>query len=116
MKTLQGAFGTAKADFLSRTRKFSFAAFAAFLVFTVFWFIPKPSGSSFSAMVIEPNRILQASDPSWMPMSAAMCGGMFLCLLGFVYVKNTVWHDYELGIFSYMQVSPMKRSAYAFGK
>ena len=116
MKTLQGAFGTAKADFLGRTRKFSFAAFAALLVFTVFWFIPRPAGNSFSAMVIEPNRILQASDPSWMPMSAAMCGGMFLCLLGFVYVKNTVRHDDELGIFSFLQVSPMKRIAYAFGK
>ncbi len=116
MRKLEGVFGTAKADFLSRARKFSFAAFAAFLVFTVFWFIPKPNNGSFSALVIDPDRILQGSDPSWMPMSAAMCGGMLLCLLGFVFVKNAVQRDIDLGVFPFLQASPLKRSAYVFGK
>ena len=116
MRAFQGPFGTAKADFLNRVRKFSFAAFAAFLIFTVFWFMPRPSDSAFSALVIDPDRFLQGSDPSWMPMSAAMCGGMLLCLLGFVYIKNTVGHDVDLGIFHLVQISPLKRSLYLLGK
>lgn len=106
--------GIAKADFLERVRKFSFFACAALLAFAVFWFVPRPSG--FTALVIEPDRFLQGSDPSWVPMASAMCGGMLLCLVGFVYVKNAVRRDRELGILSLVQTSPLKRSAYLFGK
>ncbi len=84
------------------------------MVFAVFWFVPRPSG--FTALVIEPSRFLQGSDPSWIPMSSAMCGGMLLCILGFVYVKNAVQSDRDIGIFHLVQVSPLKRISYLFGK
>lgn len=114
MTEFQRIFGMAKADFLERVRKFSFPAFAAAMVFTVFWLVPRPSG--FTALVIEPDQLLQGSDPSWIPMSSAMCGGMLLCLLGFAYIRNTVQHDRDIGIFRLVQVSPLKRSSYLFGK
>lgn len=114
MSGFQRILGTAKADFLERTRKFSFFAFAAVLVFVVFWFVPKPSGVT--SMVIEPTRLLQASDPSWIPMSSAMCGGMLLCILGFAFIKNTVQQDCRTGIFYLVQTSPLKRSTYVLGK
>ncbi len=114
MSGFQRILGTAKADFLERTRKFSFFAFAAILVFAVFWFVPKPSGVT--SMVIEPARLLQASDPSWIPMSSAMCGGMLLCILGFAFIKDTVQQDCHAGIFYWIQTSPLKRSTYVLGK
>lgn len=114
MSGFQRILGTAKADFLERIRKFSFFAFAAILIFAVFWFVPKPSGVT--SMVIEPTRLLQASDPSWIPMSSAMCGGMLLCILGFAYIKNTVQQDCHAGIFYWIQTSPLKRSTYVLGK
>lgn len=116
MKGSRGIFGTAKADFLERVRKFSFFGMAALLIFTAFWFVPRTSNSGFSVLVIEPERFLQGSDPSWIPMASAMCGGMFLCLIGFAYIKNSVQHDLSLGIFHVVQVSPLKRSVYLFGK
>lgn len=114
MMALQRISGIAKADFLERVRKFSFPAFAAFLVFSVFWFVPRPSG--FTGLVIEPDRFLQGSDPSWIPISSALCGGTFLCLLGFVYIKNAVRQDHEAGILTLVQTSSLKRSTYLFGK
>ena len=114
MKTLCAVWGVAKADFLERVRRFSFVAACALAVFFTFWFVPRPTG--FTALVIEPDIFRQGSDPSWVPMSAAMCGGMMLCLFGFVYILNSVERDRESDILSLIRTSPTKRVAYLFGK
>lgn len=114
MKTLCAVWGVAKADFLERVRRFSFITSCALAVFFTFWFVPRPTG--FTALVIEPNIFRQGSDPSWVPMSAAMCGGMMLCLFGFVYILNAVGHDRKSCILSLLRTSPTNRVAYLFGK
>lgn len=114
MKTLCAVWGVAKADFLERVRRFSFVASCALAVFFTFWFVPRPAG--LTALVIEPDTFRQGSDPSWVSMSAAMCGGMMLCLFGFVYILNAVGHDRESGVLSLLRTSPTKRAAYLFGK
>lgn len=114
MKTARAVWGVAKADFLERVRRFSFLALCALSVFFTFWFIPHPTG--FTALVIEPDVFLQGSDPSWIPMSVAMCGGIMLCLLGFAYILNSVQRDWKSGILSLLRTSPTKRTAYLFGK
>ena len=98
MKTMRAVWGVAKADFLERVRRFSFVAFCALAVFFTFWFVPRPSG------------------PSWIPMSAAMCGGMLLDLFGFAYLFNSIQRDRESGVLSLLRASPTKRAAYLFGK
>ena len=114
MKTMRAVWGVAKADFLERVRRFSFVAFCALAVFFTFWFVPRPSG--FTALVIDPGVFLQGSDPSWIPMSAAMCGGMLLDLFGFAYLFNSIQRDRESGVLSLLRASPTKRAAYLFGK
>lgn len=114
MNTLSRIWACAKADFLDRVRRFSFLAMCALTVLATFWFVPKPSG--FTAMVIEPGSVLQASDASWVPMSAALCGGMVLCLAGFAYIKNAVRLDRETGVLSLLGVSPLGRFSYLLGK
>lgn len=114
MKTLYAVWGVAKADVLERVRRFSFVASCALAVFFTFWFVPRPAG--FTALVIDPGVFRQGSDPSWVPMSAAMCGGMMLCLFGFVYILNAVGHDRKSGVLSLLRTSPTKRAAYLFGK
>lgn len=114
MKTVRAVWGVAKADFLERVRRFSFVALCALAVFFTFWFVPRPTG--FTALVIDPDVFLQGSDPSWIPMSAAMCGGMLLCLSGFAYIVNSVQRDRKSGVLSLLRASPTKRAAYLFGK
>ena len=114
MKTVRAVLGVAKADFLERVRRFSFVALCALAVFFTFWFVPRPTG--FTALVIDPDVFLQGSDPSWIPMSAAMCGGMLLCLFGFAYIVNSVQRDWKSGVLSLLRTSPTKRAAYLFGK
>jgi hypothetical protein len=114
LKTLRAVWGVAKADFRERVRKFSFLAFCALAIFLTFWFIPRSTG--FTALSIDPSVFLQGSDPSWVPMSSAMCGSMLLSLFGFAYVKNAVRRDRETGVLSLLRTSPTKRAAYLFGK
>lgn len=114
MRTARAVWGVAKADFLERVRRFSFVAFCALAVFFTFWFVPRPTG--FTALVIDPDVFQQGSDPSWIPMSAAMCGGMMLCLFGFAYILHSVRSDRENGVLSLLRTSPTKRAAYLFGK
>lgn len=114
MKTFFGIWACAKADFLDRVRRFSFLATSALTVLATFWFVPKPTG--FTSMVIEPGSVLQASDASWVPMSAALCGGMVLCLAGFAYIKNAVRLDRETGVLSILRASPVGRFPYLLGK
>ncbi len=114
MKTARAVWGVARADFLEHVRQFSFIAFCALVVFFTFWFVPRTTG--FTALVIEPGVFLQGSDPSWVPMSAAMCGGIMLCLFGFAYIINSVQYDQKSGVLSLLRTSPTKRAAYLFGK
>ena len=111
---MRAVWGVAKADFLERMRRFSFVASCALAVFFTFWFVPRPTG--FTALVIEPNTFRQGSDPSWVPMSAAMCGGMMLCLFGFAYILNAVGLDRRNGVLALLRTSPTKRADYLFGK
>ena len=114
MKTARAVWGVAKADFKERMRRFSFVASCAIAAFFTFWFVPRPTG--FTALVIDPDVFLQGSDPSWMPMSAAMSGGMMLCLFGFAYILNAVGRDRKSGVLSLLRTSPLGRTAYLFGK
>ncbi len=114
MKTARAVWGAAKADFLERARRFSFLALCALAVFFTFWFVPRPAG--FTALVIDPGEFVQGGDPSWIPMSAAMCGGMLLCLFGFAYILNSVRRDRESGVLSLLRTSPTKRLPYLLGK
>ena len=114
MKTLFAVWACAKADFLDRARRFSFLAISALTVLATFWFVPKPTG--FTALVIEPDSVLQASDASWVPMSAAMCGGMLLCLIGFAYIRSAVRLDRDTGVLCLLRASPTGRFAYLLGK
>lgn len=114
MKALCAIWGVAKADFLERVRRFSFIASCALAVFFTFWFVPRPTG--FTALVIDPDVFRQGSDPSWVPMSASMCGGMMLCVFGFVYILNAVGYDQKSGVLSLLRTSPTKRASYLFGK
>lgn len=114
MKTGRSIWAVAKADFLDRTRRFSFLAISALTVFASFWCVPKKQG--FRALVIEPNVFIQGYDASWVPMSAAMCGGMLMCIIGFVYIKNAVRLDRETGVMPLLQTSQLRRITYFFGK
>lgn len=105
----------AKYDFLERARKFAFLAITALAVLGAFWAVPN-SKLPVTSIVIEPNHFAQASDPSWIPMAAAICAGIFLPLIGVMYCKNTLSRDKETGVLSLVQTSSTGKVPYFMGK
>nr|AGS52503.1 hypothetical protein [uncultured bacterium contig00005] len=63
-------WGVARACFVERLRRFSFIAIMALSLFAAFWFVPRDDGSM-QVMAIQPDRFIQAGNPSWIPVASA---------------------------------------------
>jgi hypothetical protein len=107
--------GVARADFLERLRRFSFIAMMALALFAVFWFVPKDDGTM-QVMAIQPDRFIQAGNPSWIPIASAWGLGFFLPLIGFFYLRNTIAYDEKSGVSQLITSSPIGNMRYMCGK
>jgi len=112
---MSGILGVARADFLERQRRFSFIAMTAMSLFAAFWFVPRDDGSM-QVMVIQPDRFIQAGNPSWIPVASAWGLGFFLPLIGFFYLRNAVSFDEKSGVSQLISTSPFGNIRYMLGK
>lgn len=108
-------FAIATADFKERTRRFSFLVMCGLALFAAFWFVPN-TNAGFSTLIVDSETFRQASNPTWIPLAAAMCTGMFLPLLGFAYLKGAIEIDRSTGILSLLQTSGTSRFCIVLGK
>jgi len=112
---MNGVLGVARADFFERQRRFSFIAMTAMSLFAAFWFVPRDDGSM-QVMAIQPDRIIQADNPSWIPIASAWGLGFFLPLIGFFYLRNAVAFDEKSGVSQLISTSPVGNIRYMLGK
>lgn len=112
---MTSAWNGARYDFEDRIRNFSFLVIMAFAALGAFLAVPNLN-FPVTTMVIEPGYFAQASDPSWIPMAAAICAGIFLPLVGVIYCKNTISRDQSTGVLSLIQTSPTNKFSYLFSK
>lgn len=112
---MTSAWNGAKYDFKDRIRNFSFLVITAFAALGAFLAVPNLS-FPVTTMVIEPGHFAQASDPSWIPMAAAICAGIFLPLVEVIYCKDTISRDQSTGVLSLIQTSPTNKFSYLFSK
>lgn len=112
---MTSAWYGAKYDFEDRIRNFSFLVITAFAALGAFLAVPNLN-FPVTTMVIEPEHFAQASDPSWIPMAAAICAGIFLPLVGVIYCKNTISRDQSTGVLSLIQTSSTNKFSYLFSK
>ncbi|HVM74472.1 MAG TPA: hypothetical protein VMT75_02445, partial [Candidatus Saccharimonadales bacterium] len=99
----------ARADFLERTRRYSF--FLA-LLFAVFLSYATATGKVF--IQFDEYRGLYTS--GWIGTLVALTITCFVSLVGFYIVKNSVERDRDTGVGQILAATPLSKAAYAFGK
>lgn len=101
--------GIARADFLERTRRYSF--FLA-LLFAVFLGYATATGKIF--LQFDESRGVYTS--AWIGTLVALVITCFVSLTGFYIVKNSVERDRVSGVGQILAATPLAKSSYAFGK
>lgn len=104
-----------KTDFLERTRRFSFTALCAAVMFLTFFSVPDVK-APFVSICIEPYIIRQGSNATWIPIAIALCGGVLFPIVGFGFVKGNIGMDRSSGFLYVCQSMNMKNSSYIIGK
>lgn len=104
-----------KADFLERTRRFSFMVLCAAVMFLTFFSVPDVK-APFVSVCIEPNVFYQGSNATWVPITIALCGGILFPMVGFGFVKGTISMDRDSKFLYVCQSMNMKKSDYIIGK
>jgi hypothetical protein len=99
----------ARADFLERTRRYSF--FLA-LLFAVFLGYATATGKVF----IQFDEYRGRYTSGWIGTLVALTITCFVSLVGFYVVKNSVDRDRTTGVGQILAATPLGKTAYAFGK
>ncbi|HTP69620.1 MAG TPA: hypothetical protein VMJ35_12010 [Dongiaceae bacterium] len=99
----------ARADFLERTRRYSF--FLA-LLFAVFLGYATATGKVF----IQFDEYRGVYTSGWIGTLVALTITCFVSLVGFYVVKNSVERDRATGVGQILAATPLSKIAYAFGK
>ena len=109
MSAVRSIRAIARADFLERTRRYSF--FLA-LLFAVFLGYATATGKIF--IQFDEYRGLYTS--GWIATLVALTITCFVSLVGFYVVKNSVERDCVTGVGQILAGTPLSKAAYAFGK
>jgi hypothetical protein len=67
-------------------------------------------------MLIQPDRFIQAGNPSWIPVASAWGLGFFLPLIGFFYLRTAIAFDESSGVAQLISTSPVGTMRYMLGK
>lgn len=110
MSTLRTLYHLARADFLERTRRYSFLV----MLGLVLW-IGYLSASGQFRMGIGTDYA-GIVDSAWVGATMALTVTMQLGFLGFYIVKGSVSRDYTTGVGQIMATTPLSRSLYMLGK
>ncbi len=104
-----------KADLLERVRRSSFLAMCVFAMFLAFFSVPDVEAPLVS-ICMEPGIFSQGSNPSWIPIAIALCGGVLFPMIGLSFVKNNISMDRDSGLLYGLQSMNMKKGNYIIGK
>jgi hypothetical protein len=102
-------WGMARADFLERTRRYSFLVT---LLFAVFLGYETATGK----ILIQLDDYRGVYTSGWIGTLMAMVITSFVSLIGFYIVKNSVERDRTTGVGAILAATPLSRTAYALGK
>lgn len=104
-----------KADLLERVRRPSFLAMCISAMFLAFFSVPDVEAPLVS-ICMEPGIFSQGSNPSWIPIAIALCGGVLFPMIGLSFVKNNISMDRDSGLLYGLQSMNMKKGNYIIGK
>lgn len=103
----------ARADFLERVRRYGFLITLLLGVYGAWGFVP-PNDSTVSTLTIKGTRGVYNS--AWVGAQVALLTSVFLTMVGFYLVKNSIDRDYQTRVGQILSATPMTRLKYTIGK
>ncbi|MCK4258176.1 MAG: hypothetical protein KAX49_04320 [Halanaerobiales bacterium] len=110
LKTL---FQLMKADFLERTRRYSFFIILGLTIYCGYVFVPS-SQANYTTLSVSSYRGFYNS--AWIGCSVAMMTALFLSFAGFYLVKDTIRRDETTGVGQIIATTPLRKLVYILGK
>jgi hypothetical protein len=102
-------FQMARADFIERVRRYSFLLT---MVFSVYFGYAIYAGQ----VTLQLNRYQGVANSAWLGSVVGLFGSVFLSLIGFYVVKNTIQRDRETRVGRILAATPLSKSMYTLGK
>lgn len=106
-------FHMTKADFLERTRRYSFLITVLAAIFIVYKFVP--SGAD-GYLTLSLHDVRGVYNSAWVGSAVAILASMLLSLPAFYLVKDAVERDTRTGVGQILAATPMTRLQYTAGK
>ena len=113
MSAVRSLYHLVRADFLERTRRYSFLIVLGLTVWAGYVFVP-PDGAGYSVMTLGDYRGLYNS--AWIGTMVAIMASVILTLAGFYLVKNAVERDERTGVGQIIATTPISKLVYVLGK
>jgi len=113
VKSLRVLYHLARADFLQRTRSYSFLITLGITLYVGYFFIP-PNHSSYATMTIGNHRGLYNS--AYLGSLLALLISPFLSLAGFYLVKNAIDRDIQTRVGQILATTTLSKPLYTVGK
>jgi len=110
VKTLRILYHMARADFLERTRRYSFLIMLGLVIWLGY-----ASTTGILVLSVPPDHVGEINSP-WVGALMTATVSLFLGWFGFYLVKGSVSRDYETGVGQIMATTPLSRPLYALGK
>ena len=113
MKRLRILGQLIRADFLERTRRYSFLITLGVMLYVGYSAIP-PAESGM--LTVDLGDIRGVYNSAWIGCVVALLGSMLLSLPGFYLVKNGISRDRETGVGQIIATTPLRKPLYTLGK
>lgn len=113
MSTSRLLYHLMKADFLERTRRYSFLLTLIFSIYAAYIFLP-PNPSNYATLQMDGHRGIYNS--AWVGTLVAIMTTTFLMLAGFYLTKNTIARDRQTGVGQIIAATPVSKIIYIMGK
>jgi putative Mn2+ efflux pump MntP len=102
-------FHMVRADFLERVRRYSFLLTLGFSVYLGY--------AMYSGQInMQLGSYRGVANSAWLGSVVGLIGSVFLSLIGFYVVKNTIQRDRETRVGRILAATPMSRSFYTLSK
>lgn len=103
----------ARADFLERVRRYSFLITLAAAAYAAWGFIP-PNDATWTTLSIKGTRGIYNS--AWIGAQVAILTSVFLTMIGFYLIKNSIDRDYHTRVGQIIAATPLSKLKYTVGK
>lgn len=103
----------ARADFLERVRRYSFLITLAAAAYAAWGFIP-PNDATWTTLSIKGTRGIYNS--AWIGAQVAILTSVFLTMIGFYLIKNSIDRDYHTRVGQIIAATPLSKVKYTIGK